>query len=217
MGIGNVDPTLLIHKTAEELKKIQTVQPPQWAAFVRTGTSKQRPPVQLDWWYIRSASILRKLFVLGPVGTSKLRTKYGAKKNRGMRPEKFFPGSGNHIRKILQQLEKAGLAKQVEKDTHKGRVVTPAGQKLLEAVASQILKEQGVTLPEKPKVKLEADKPKKKKVVKKRARKTTKRKTAKKEEAAESAPKEEKAVKAPVEQEEKVEAPAEVKAEEKSE
>lgn len=189
MGIHNVDPTLLIHKTADELKKVTEVKPPAWAPYVKTGMSKERPPKQEDWWFIRSASILRKIFVLGPVGTSKLRTKYGSRKNRGYQPEKFFVASGNNIRKILQQLEKAGLATQTVKGVRKGRVVTPAGQRLLEGVASAILKEQGITLPEKPKHKYEVDKPKKKKVKKKTTkRKTTKRKTVKK-----AAPKAEKA------------------------
>ena len=181
MGIHNIDPTLLIHKTADELKKVSELKPPAWAPFVKTGMSKERPPKQEDWWFIRSASILRKLFVIGPVGTSKLRTKYGSKKNRGMQPDKFFVASGNNIRKILQQLEKAGLAKQTVKGVHKGRVVTPAGQRLLESVASAILKEQNITLPEKPKHKYEVEGLKRKKAKKKTRRKATKRKTKKAE------------------------------------
>lgn len=69
----------------------------------------------------------------------------------GMAPEHFFPGAGNNIRKILQQLEKAGLAKQTAKGVHKGRIVTPKGHQMLEAVAAVIMKEQGIVLPTKPK------------------------------------------------------------------
>ena len=111
MGIHNVDPTLLIQRTAEELKKGGEIKPPVWSNYSKTGMSKERAPVQDDFWFIRSASIMRKLFTVGPVGTSKLRVKYGSKKNRGVRPERFYQAAGNHIRKILQQLEKAGLAK----------------------------------------------------------------------------------------------------------
>ncbi|MBN2111795.1 40S ribosomal protein S19, partial [Candidatus Woesearchaeota archaeon] len=93
-----------------------------------------------DWWYVRAASILRKVSMLGPVGVSKLRTLYGGKKDRGMKPEKFMKGSGNIIRKALQQLEKAGLAKQAEKGTHKGRVITPKGKSLLDKAAVKIQK-----------------------------------------------------------------------------
>jgi small subunit ribosomal protein S19e len=207
MGIYDVDATLLIHRTADELKKIETITPPSWSNYVKTGMSKEKPPTQPDWWYIRSAAILRKLMVFGPVGTEKLRTKFGSKKNRGVRPEKFFPGAGNHIRKILQQLEKAGLAAQAQKATHKGRVVTPAGHKLLASVATTIMKEQGITLASKP-----APKPKKK-----AAKKEAPVKEAPKAEEKVEAPVEEKKEEAPVEKTEEVqEAPAEEEKQEDS-
>ncbi len=151
MGIHDVDATLLIQRTAEELKKDANIKPPVWAAFAKTGAGRERAPVQHDWWFVRSAAILRKLFILGPVGTSKLKVKFGGRKNRGMEPDCFYPGAGNHIRKILQQLEKAGLAKQVQKGVHKGRIASPQGQRLLESVASQIMTEKGIVLPAKPK------------------------------------------------------------------
>ncbi len=165
MGIHDVDGTLLIQRAAEELKKDASVKPPVWASFVKTGMSRERAPMQKDWWYVRSAAILRKLFLLGPVGTSKLRTKFGGRKNRGFKPEHVYPGSGSIIRKILQQLEKSGLASQVKKGVHKGRIISPKGQQLLENVASQIMKEQGVVLPVKPKIvevpEVKEEKPKK--------------------------------------------------------
>ena len=151
MGIHDVDATLLIHHAAEELKKDPQMKPPVWAPFVKTGMSKERAPVQKDWWFVRSAAILRKIFVLGPVGTQKLRTKFSARKNQGMAPEHVFPGSGSIIRKILQQLEKSGLAKQVQKGFHKGRMITPKGQHLLETAAGEIMKQQGLVLPARPK------------------------------------------------------------------
>jgi len=164
MGIHDVDITQLIYKVAEELKKDETIKPPVWATFAKTGISKERPPIQNDWWFIRAASILRKLFILGPIGTIKLKVKYSAKKNMGVAPGRTFPASGNHIRKILQQLEKAGLSKQATKGAHKGRIITPKGQSLLEVTANQIMKDQGIVLPVKPK-----EEPKKKRATKKKA------------------------------------------------
>ena len=104
--IYDVDPSELIKKAASNLKKIDAIKEPSWAKFVKTGMSKERPPVELDWWYARAASVLRKVYILGPVGVSKLRRKYGGSKNRGVKPEHFYKGSGNIIRKILQQLER---------------------------------------------------------------------------------------------------------------
>ena len=133
-----VNPNELINKAAEELKKQKLVAPTEWSMFVKTGHSKQRLPDNDDWWYYRSAAILRSIAKLGPVGTQKLRTKYGSKKNRGHKPEKFFEASGSIIRKILQQLEKSELIKQTKIGVRKGRILTPKGNSLLNKIAVQI-------------------------------------------------------------------------------
>ena len=133
-----VNPNELIDKAAKELKKQKLVEPTEWSMFVKTGHSKQRLPDNDDWWYYRSAAILRSIAKLGPVGTQKLRTKYGSKKNRGHKPEKFFEASGSIIRKILQQLEKSELIKQTKIGVRKGRILTPKGNSLLNKIAVQI-------------------------------------------------------------------------------
>jgi small subunit ribosomal protein S19e len=184
MGIYDVNPQLLVKRTAEELKKVDAIKPPVWANFVKTGMSRERQPMQKDWWHIRAASVLRRIFKDGPIGTEKLRTKYGGRKNMGMAPEHFFPAGGSHLRKILQQLEKAGLAKQTEKGVHKGRVVTPQGMKLLETAANAIMKEQGIVLASlpKPAVEEKVEVHVEKKVAKKKA--APKKKAVKVEESA---------------------------------
>lgn len=141
VSVQSVDPSALIKKVAEELKKIDLIQPPEWAKFVKTGVFKQRPPIESDWWYMRAASILRTVHLLGPIGTSKLRTKYGGKQNRGVRPEKFRVAGGSIIRTVLQQLEKEGLLAQNKNPKKKGRITTAKGQSLLERCAIAIDKE----------------------------------------------------------------------------
>ena len=66
--------------------------------------------------------------------------KYGNRKNKGYKPEKFARGSTNVIRKILQQLESGKLIKHQEKDVHKGRVLTPLGLKLITECSKEALK-----------------------------------------------------------------------------
>ena len=129
----------VIEKLAVKLKG--SVNPPEWAAFVKTGHGKQRPPIREDWWFVRSAAILLSIQKLGPVGTSKLSVKYGNRKNNGVAPEKFARGSRNIIRKILQQLESSGLVKQEEVGVHKGRVVTNSAIKLINEASKEALKE----------------------------------------------------------------------------
>lgn len=138
--ILEVDAQTLIGKAAEELKKENNIKPPAWSQFVKTGHCKERLPERDDWWYVRSASVLRAIARLGPVGTQKLRTKYGGRKNRGYKPEATYKGSGSIIRKVLQQLEKSGLIKQTQKGVHKGRVLTPKGTSFLDKIATSMAK-----------------------------------------------------------------------------
>ena len=106
-----MNPKEVNDQLAEQLKKMDTMKAPEWSNFVKTGNHKERPPENPDWWYNRAASILRNIYTHGPVGISKMRTKYGGRKNRGRKPEKFVRASGNIIRKITQQLRKSDLIK----------------------------------------------------------------------------------------------------------
>jgi len=138
MGMATIydaDANVLIEKAANELKK--SIKAPEWSAYVKTGVHKERPPEDRDWWYKRAAAVLRKVYMLGPVGTNKLRVKYGGKKNRGFKPERFYPGSGKVIRTILQQLEKEKFIVQQQKGLHKGRVVTGKGKKFLDSLSKK--------------------------------------------------------------------------------
>ena len=146
----------LIERISEKLKKIDAIDPPQWAQFAKTAVNKERPPVNLDWWYVRAASVLRKVGMLGPIGVSKLRTKYGGKRNLGVRPGHFCKGSGNILRKIFQQLETAELL-QKSKSSKAGRVLSAKGMSLLDKSATEISREKPKA--KKPEVKKEEKKP----------------------------------------------------------
>ena len=134
-----VEPLKLIKKVASYLKENKVIEPPPWAMFVKTGVHKERPPQDPDWWYIRAAAMMRKLYIKGPIGVSRLRKLYGGRHRRGHRPPKFARGSGAIIRKILQQLEAAGL---VEKADKKGRALTAKGRDLLDEAAAAILRSE---------------------------------------------------------------------------
>ena len=139
-SIYDVNPNELIEKAAKELKDNENVKAPEWASYVKTGRHKERVPLRKDWWQIRTAAVLRTIYKYGPIGVSKLRVKYGGKKRRGHKPSRFYPGSGNIIRKILQQLEKAGYLKKEEKAIHRGRRITPQGKSFLDKLSTQIYK-----------------------------------------------------------------------------
>ncbi len=130
----DVEAHKLIEKTAEHLK--EKIKMPGWAMYVKTGMSRERPPEQDNWWYLRAASVLRKVYTDGPVGVSRMRSFYGGLHRRGHKPAHFAKGGGKVLRTILQDLEKAGFVKQAEK--RKGRVITNEGQKFLDGIAKHV-------------------------------------------------------------------------------
>ena len=137
---------MLIERLAQELKKNPKIRPPVWAYYVKTGVSREKPPDNPDWWYYRAASILRKLYKTGkPIGIERLRTVYGSRMNRGVAPEHFYKASGSVIRKILQQLEQAGL---VVKLRRRGRILSAKGRSLLDRLAYEIMRELAEKNPE---------------------------------------------------------------------
>lgn len=122
-------------KLAEILKSLPEFKQPEWSFFVKTGISKDRPPQEDDFWFKRAASILRQIYINKVVGVNRLRTRYGSKKNRGMKPERFKKSSGKIIRVILQQAEGAGiLEKHNIPGKRAGRKITDKGKELLEGV-----------------------------------------------------------------------------------
>ena len=135
--VFDVPADLLIKKVAEEFKENDKINSPAWSNFVKTGVHKERKPENADWWYVRTASIIRRVYMDGPVGVMSLRTFYGGKKDRGVRPEVFRKGSGSIIRTALHQLEDAGFVEKVEG----GRVVTPAGRSFLDKISAEIIKD----------------------------------------------------------------------------
>ena len=129
----------LILKVSEKLKENDKIVPPEWAEFAKTGIHTERAPVQQDWWYTRAASIMRKLYVKGPMGTSKLAGEYGGFNDRGCKPNKAVKGSRNIVRKCLIQLQDAGLLEATQ--DKQGRKISPAGQKLLDNSAKEVFDE----------------------------------------------------------------------------
>jgi len=126
-------------KLAEALKKIPEFNQPEWSKFVKSGPSKERPIEDENFWHKRAASILRQVYKKKIVGVNRLKTKYGSKKDRGMKPEEFRKAGGKIIRTILQQADKIGfteIAKDIRdvRSKRPGRQLTFKGKEFLEAI-----------------------------------------------------------------------------------
>ncbi|MFH1055433.1 MAG: 30S ribosomal protein S19e [Candidatus Altiarchaeota archaeon] len=124
----------LIKETAQDLKENIKLARPEWAQFVKTGASRERMPSDPDWWWVRSASVLRRIYLDGPVGVQRLRTFYGGRKNRGRKPEEFRRASGKVIRTVLKELDSAGLTEAGKG----GRKITSKGRSYLDKLASKV-------------------------------------------------------------------------------
>lgn len=137
---------VLIERLTQYIKvNVPEVQPLAWAPYVKTGVHAERAPQNPDWWYVRSASLLRKLYTEGPIGVAHLRKAYGGRRRKGVAPAHFRKAGGSIIRHIMQQLEGAGLVVRVEK---KGRFISPKGRSLLDALSAQIKRELDRETPE---------------------------------------------------------------------
>lgn len=137
--VYDVPSDIIIKKLAEYLKdNVEDIDPPAWSLVSKTGTYRENPPQEYDWWYLRCASLLRKVYLHGPLGVSRLRVEYGGKKRRGTSIEHSKRGTGSSVRVPLQQLEKAGL---MSKEQKEGRKLSNEGRSLLDKMAGQIIKE----------------------------------------------------------------------------
>jgi len=142
----DVPASKFIEKLAKYIKEnVEEIQPPAWAAVAKTGSHVEKSPQDPNWWYTRSASLLRKVYIHGPIGLESLRADYGGRKGFGVTPNHASKAGGSNIRKILQQLETAGL---IQTTRPKGRVMSPKGRKLLQEVSQDLQKDLVKVTPE---------------------------------------------------------------------
>ena len=133
--VYDVPADLLISKLADILKN-EDMPAPSWAPFVKTGSHADKPPQDPDWWHTRCASILRKIYLHGPLGVNDLRKVYGGGKAVGYGARNLRYAGGAIVRQAIQGLEKLGY---VEKIAGKGRVISKNGMQKLDRLATEIL------------------------------------------------------------------------------
>uniref|UniRef100_A0A9J2PDM1 40S ribosomal protein S19S n=1 Tax=Ascaris lumbricoides TaxID=6252 RepID=A0A9J2PDM1_ASCLU len=143
-SVKDVDQHEIVRQIAGFLKKSGKVKVPEWSDLVKLGITKELAPVDSDWYYVRTASVARRLYIRSPTGVGALRRVYGSNKRRGVTPNHFARASGSVIRKALQTLE---AIKWVEKHPDgNGRILTKQGRKDLDRIASQMRQNTKITL-----------------------------------------------------------------------
>ena len=136
--VHDIPADLMIEALSSRLAEDKTIAAPEWSRFVKTGIHRERTPIQENWWSIRSAAVLRKVAIRGPIGVNRLAQEFGGPRDRGVKPNSAAAGSSKIIRTLLQQLEKGGL---IEPRTtpggnvNLGKVVSSKGQSYVDSVA----------------------------------------------------------------------------------
>ena len=141
--VYDVPADVLITKLAEILKT-EDIPAPDWIPFVKTGAHADKPPQNRDWWHVRCASILRKIYMHGPIGINELRKKYGGGKPSGYGAAHHKSAGGAIIRNAVHGLEDLGY---VEKVGKKGRMISQSGMQKLDRLSTVILNEMIVQNP----------------------------------------------------------------------
>ena len=124
-----------IDEVAKKLSSEDAIKMPEENRYSKTSVARENIPDNSDWWFVRCASILRKIYIKNGIGIEHLKAEYGGKRDRGSKPYKALSGSGTIVRRAVQQLEQAGY---VAKIKGKGRIITPKGQKFLDNIANDV-------------------------------------------------------------------------------
>ena len=143
--VYDVPADILIKKLVNMLKEDSNIEPPTWSHFGKTGAHTERIPMNSEWWYVRCASLLRKVYVHGPIGLTDLKSAYGGRRRIGYSAAHHRDAGGSAIRKALQQLEQSGY---LVKADSKGRMLTSQGMKMMDGLSKQIHLELIEVLPE---------------------------------------------------------------------
>merc|ERR1739848_624940 len=135
--VKDVPADAFIKACADFLKRQPKFDVPKYHDIVKTGTIKEFAPYDEDWFYVRSASILRKVYLRKGTGVGALKKWYGGSNgtHRGTRKAHFATASGAIIRKAMLELEKLEM---MEKAGDGGREITSKGRAEMDRIAGNI-------------------------------------------------------------------------------
>ncbi|URE08393.1 40S ribosomal protein, partial [Musa troglodytarum] len=104
--VKDVSPHEFVKSYSSHLKRSGKMELPEWTDIVKTGRFKELAPYDPDWYYIRAASMARKIYLRQGIGVGGFQKIYGGRKRNGSWPPHFCKSSGAVARHILQQLER---------------------------------------------------------------------------------------------------------------
>jgi len=135
--VKDVPADAFIKACAEFLKRQPKFDVPKYHDIVKTGVCKESAPYDEDWFFIRSASILRKVYLRKGTGVGALKKWYGGStgNHRGTKKAHFSTASGAIIRKSMFELEKLQMMEHCEDG---GREISSKGRAEMDRIAGNI-------------------------------------------------------------------------------
>ena len=105
---------------AGHFKKTQKLNVPAYHDLIKTATYKELCPQDPDWYYVRAASVARKIYLRGGIGVGAFQKIYGGAKSNGSRRPHFAKAAAGIHRNILQALTEIDLVakKKDKKSAH---------------------------------------------------------------------------------------------------
>lgn len=131
-SVKDISAAEFIKAYAAHLKKSGRIELPEWVDYVKTAVGRELPPLDPDWYYVRAASLARKIYLNHGLGVGALARWYGKTATHGNKPQHHAIASRKIIRQILRALEDMGIVETLENG---GRAVTKDGQKELDTIA----------------------------------------------------------------------------------
>ncbi|KAJ6829643.1 40S ribosomal protein S19-like [Iris pallida] len=134
--VKDVCPHDFVKAYSAHLKRSRKMELPHWTDIVKTGRFKELAPYDPDWYYIRAASMAKKIYLRQGIGVGGFQKMYGGRKRNRSKPQHFCNSSGVVARNILQLLQAMNI---IDVDPKGGRVITSQGRQDLDQVAGRIV------------------------------------------------------------------------------
>lgn len=67
-SVKDVDQSEIVEQIAGFLKRSGKMKAPHWSEIVKLGVNKELAPINSEWFFVRTASIARRLYIRSPTG-----------------------------------------------------------------------------------------------------------------------------------------------------
>lgn len=105
-SVKDIPAAKFIAALSAHLQASGNVELPSYVDIVKTGLNRELAPINPDWFYVRLASIFRRVYLQSGIGIGALARNYGGAWRSGCRKSHHRDASRAPIRHALAQLEK---------------------------------------------------------------------------------------------------------------